>query len=90
MGGHAEIVTFSERNNIQIQVFDSLSAQHPIVRIKTGEGGHKLSLLFSRWSLCLNNSKIWRRSRTRNRSYSQKGGFRKQKADRFDTNHKRE
>ena len=47
-GGHAEIVAFSEIYDVQIQVFDSLAAQHPIVRIiTTAEGGLKLSLLFS-------------------------------------------
>ena len=46
-GGHAEIAAFSEINDVQIQVFDSLAAQHPIVRITTAEGGLKLSLLFS-------------------------------------------
>ena len=45
--GHAEIVAFSEIYDVQIQVFDSLAAQHPIVRITTDEGGLKLSLLFS-------------------------------------------
>ena len=34
--------------DVQIQVFDSLAAQHPIVRITTAEGGLTLSLLFSR------------------------------------------
>ena len=46
-GGHAEIVAFSEIHDVQIQVFDSLAAQHPIVRITTAEGGLKLSLRFS-------------------------------------------
>ena len=46
-GGHAEIVAFSEIYDAQIQVFDSLAAQHPIVRITAAEGGLKLSLLFS-------------------------------------------
>ena len=46
-GGHAEIVAFSEIYDVQIQVFDSLAAQHPIVRITTAEEGPKLSLLFS-------------------------------------------
>ena len=46
-GGHAEIVAFSEIYDVQIQVFDSLAAQHPIVRITTAEGGLKLSLIFS-------------------------------------------
>ena len=45
--GHAEIVAFSEIYEVQIQVFDSLAAQHPIVRITTAEEGLKLSLLFS-------------------------------------------
>ena len=45
--GHAEIVAFSEIYDVQIQVFDSLAAQHPIVRITTAEEGLKLSLLFS-------------------------------------------
>ena len=36
-GGHAEIVAFSEIYDVQIQVFDSLAAQHPIVRITTAE-----------------------------------------------------
>ena len=27
-GGHAEIVAFSEIHDVQIQVFDSLAAQH--------------------------------------------------------------
>ena len=39
MGGHAEIVAFSEIYDVQIQVFDSLAAQHPIVRITTSEEG---------------------------------------------------
>ena len=46
-GGHAKIVDISEIYDIQMQVFDSLAAQHPIVRITTAEGGLKLSLLFS-------------------------------------------
>ena len=46
-GGHAEIVAFSEIHDVQIQVFDSLAAQHPIIRKTTAEGGLKLSLLFS-------------------------------------------
>ena len=46
-GGHTEIVAFSEIYDVQIQVFDSLSAQHPIVRITTAGEGLKLSLLFS-------------------------------------------
>ena len=46
-GGHAEIAAFSEIYDVQIQVFDSLAAQHPIVRITTAEEGLKLSLLFS-------------------------------------------
>ena len=46
-GGHAEIVAFSEIYDVQIQVFDSLAAQHPIVIITTAEEGLKLSLLFS-------------------------------------------
>ena len=47
MGGYVEIVAFSEIYDVQIQVFDSLPAQHPIVRITTVEGGLTLSLLFS-------------------------------------------
>ena len=47
LGGHAEIVAFSEIYDVQIQVYVSLSAQHPIDRITTAEGGLKLSLLFS-------------------------------------------
>ena len=31
-GGHAEIVVFSDIYNVQIQVFDSLAAQHSIVK----------------------------------------------------------
>ena len=46
-GGHTEIVAFSEIYDVQIQVFDSLAAQQPIVRITTAEGGLTLSLLFS-------------------------------------------
>ena len=46
-GGHAEIVAFSEIYDVQIQVFDSLAAQQPIVRITTAERGLTLSLLFS-------------------------------------------
>ena len=46
-GGHAEIVAFSEIYDVQIQVFDSLAAQRPVVRITTAKGGLKLSLLFS-------------------------------------------
>ena len=46
-GGHAEIVAFSEIYDVQIQVFDSLAAQQPFVRITTAEGGLTLSLLFS-------------------------------------------
>ena len=46
-GGYAEIVAFTEIYDVQIQVFDSLAAQHPIVRITTDEGGLTLSLLFS-------------------------------------------
>ena len=42
-----EIVAFSEIYAVQIQVFDSLAAQHPIVRITNAEEGLKLSLLFS-------------------------------------------
>ena len=38
---------FSEIYDVQIQVFDSLAAQHPIVRITTAEGSLTLSLLFS-------------------------------------------
>ena len=45
-GGHAKIVAFSEIYDVQKQVFDSLAAQHPIVRIITAEGGLTLSLLF--------------------------------------------
>ena len=45
--GNAEIVTFFEIYDVQIQVFDSLAAQHPIVRITTAEEGLKFSLLFS-------------------------------------------
>ena len=45
--GHAEIVAFSEIYDVQIQVFDSLAAQHLTVRIKTAEGGLTLSLIFS-------------------------------------------
>ena len=45
--GHAEIVAFSEIYDVQIQVFDSLAAQHPTVRITTAEGGLTLSLIFS-------------------------------------------
>ena len=47
MGGYAEIVAFSEIYDVQIQVFDSLAAQHPIVRITTVERGLTLSLIFS-------------------------------------------
>ena len=46
-GGHAEIVAFSEIYDVQIQVFDLLAVQQPIVRITTAEGGLTLSLLFS-------------------------------------------
>ena len=46
-GRHADIVAFSEIYDVQIQMFDSLAAQHPIVRITTAEEGLKLSLLFS-------------------------------------------
>ena len=42
-----EIVAFSEIYDVQIQVFDSLAAQHPIVRITNAEEGLTLSLLFS-------------------------------------------
>ena len=45
--GHAEIFVFSEIYDVQIQVFGSLAAQHPIVRITTAEECLKLSLLFS-------------------------------------------
>ena len=46
--GHAEIVAFSEIYDVQIQMFDSLAAQHPIVRITTAEGGLfiKLTILW--------------------------------------------
>ena len=46
-GGKAEIVAFSEIYDVQIQVFDSLAAQHPTVRIANAEGGLTLSILFS-------------------------------------------
>ena len=42
-----EIVAFSEIYDVQIQVFDSLAAQHPIVRITNAEEGLTLSLLSS-------------------------------------------
>ena len=45
--GYAEIFAFSEIYDVQIQVFDSLAAQRPIVKITTAEEGLKLSLLFS-------------------------------------------
>ena len=46
-GGYAEIFAFSKIYDVQIQVFDSLAVQHPIVRITTAEEDLKLSLLFS-------------------------------------------
>ena len=45
-GGHAEIAAFSEIYYVQMQVFDSLAAQHTIVRIATAKGDLKLSLPF--------------------------------------------
>ena len=44
--GHAEIVAFSEIYYVQMQVFDSLAAQHTLVRIATAEGDLTLSLPF--------------------------------------------
>ena len=38
---------FSEIYDAQIQVFNSLATQHPIVKITTAEEGFTLSLLFS-------------------------------------------
>ena len=47
MGGHAELVAFSEIYNVSIQVFDSIGSKDPIIRILTTDGAIMISILFS-------------------------------------------
>ena len=44
---HAELITFSELYNVQIQLFDPFRLNEPIARISTAEGENIISLLFS-------------------------------------------
>ena len=47
VGGHSEIVAFSETYSVQIHIFDSIASQEPITRVVTADGNYTISLLFS-------------------------------------------
>ena len=47
MGGHSEIVAFSEIYTVQIHIFDSIVSQEPITRVVTADGNYTISILFS-------------------------------------------
>ena len=46
-GGYVELVAFSELYNIQIQVYDSLGSQQPIITVSTEDERVKITILFS-------------------------------------------
>ena len=47
MGGHSEIVAFSEICSDQIHILDSIVFQEPITRVVTADGNFTISILFS-------------------------------------------
>ena len=46
-GGYVELVLFSELDNIQIQVYDSLGSQQFIITVSTADGRVTITILFS-------------------------------------------
>ena len=47
VGGHSEIVDFSEIYSVQIHIFDSIASQEPITKVVTADGNYTISILFS-------------------------------------------
>ena len=47
VGGHSEIVVFSEIYSVQIHIFDSIASQEPITRVVTADEDYTISILFS-------------------------------------------
>ena len=47
LGGHTEIVAFSEIYNTSVHVFDSLASEEPVIKIVPPNSSNEIAILFS-------------------------------------------